>query len=92
MKVSISTTVEVTDEQREMLARVLDGKGARKRKATREEFRTFIWTEGEDWAVALSDQYADESGAAAPAEDEDGDEDLLGLIGEDSSAEDEDLI
>lgn len=91
MKVSISTTVEVTDEQREMLARVLDGQGGRKRKATREEFRTFIWAEGEDWALALSDQYAEASGTAAPADDED--EDLLGLIGDgEDSSEDEDLI
>lgn len=91
MKVSISNTIEVTDEQREMLARVLDGKGGRKRKATREEFRSFIWAEGEDWAIALSDQYAEETGAAAaPADDEE--EDLLGLIGDDSSDEDEDLI
>lgn len=90
MKVSISTTVEVTDEQREMLARVLDGKGGRKRKATREEFRSYIWAEGEDWAIALSDAYAEETGAV-PADDED-DEDLLGLLGDDSSDEDEDLI
>lgn len=81
MKVSISTTVEVTDEQREMLARVLDGKGGRKRKATRDEFRTFIWAEGEDWAIALSDQYAEESGAAASSDEDD--EDLLGTDGDD---------
>lgn len=88
MKVSISTTVEVTDEQREMLARVLDGQGGRKRKATREEFRTFIWAEGEDWAIALSDQHAEASGAAAPDED---DEDLLGT-GPAEDLDDEDLI
>lgn len=90
MKVSINNTVEVTDEQREMLARCLDGQGARKRRATREEFRTFIWAEGEDWAMALSDLYVESTGAT-PVED-DADEDLLGdteVLGGDSL---EDLI
>lgn len=77
MKVGINTTIEVTEEQREQLARVLDGKGARKRRATRAEFKDFIWAEGQDWAIALADQ---------SREDED-DEDLLGL-----TDEDEDLI
>lgn len=91
MKVSISTTVEVTDEQREMLARVLDGQGARKRKATRDEFRTYIWSHGEDWEITLSDQYAEESGTAAPTEE---DEDLLGndLTQEEADDEFGDLI
>ena len=55
MKVSISNTIEVTDEQREALARVLDGEGSRKRKATRDEFRKFIWAEGNQWAEALTE-------------------------------------
>jgi len=84
MKVSISRTEEMSDDQRVVLARSLDGEKARKRKATREEARDFIWQHGADWEIALSDLGREESDEA-PAEDED--EDLLG-----DTAEDEDLI
>ena len=82
MKVSISTTVEVTDEQREMLARVLDGQGARKRKATREEFREYIWQRGKDWDVYLFDDHEQMTGAAEEHVADD-DDDLIGDVNED---------
>ena len=73
MKVNIYETVEVTDEQRVAIARELDGDGAKKRQATRDEIKAFIWTEGKNWANVFAP-------AGAPVEeDEDIDgEDLLG--------------
>jgi hypothetical protein len=53
MKVKISETVEVTDEQRVELANMLDGREG-KRQATREECRHFIWKHGADWALMLT--------------------------------------
>lgn len=53
MRVKISETCEMSDKQRVELARLLDGPDARKRNATREEARTFIWKHGADWARAL---------------------------------------
>lgn len=58
MKVSINQTVEITDEQRNQMAKVIDG-APTKRWATRDEMKEFIWANGEGWEIALSDQYRD---------------------------------
>lgn len=78
MKVNIYETIEVSDEQRVALAREIDGDGAKKRQATRDEIKEFVWTEGRNWAQVL------DGSDPSTTEDEDEDEDLLG--------EDEDLI
>lgn len=78
MKVSLDT-VEISDEQREQLANVLDGKVS-KRKATRAEAKEFIWSYGDTWAETLTDMVNGD--VESPAEDEDllgDDEDQLAL-------------
>lgn len=50
MKVNIDQTVEVSDEQRKLIAETIDGEGAKKREATRDEMKAFIWQHGEHWA------------------------------------------
>jgi hypothetical protein len=57
MKVKISETVEVTDQQRADIGRLLG-----KKQATRDECRDFIWKHGADWAnlVARASEYQDE--------------------------------
>lgn len=70
MKVHIDETVLVSEEQRVQLAVVLDGAGAAKRIATRNELKDFIWTHGREWALDLTDRFNDEAGD---------DEDLMGL-------------
>lgn len=73
MKVNIYETVQVSDEQRIAIAREIDGDGAKKRQATRDEIKDFIWSEGRNWASVL------EGGEPSNPEDEDdSDEDLLG--------------
>lgn len=80
MKVSISTTVEMSDEQRVLLADLLDGKTSR-RKATRVEAKDFVWKRGSDWDIDLSDLWDEEFGTAPDADDDliggDDDEDLI---------------
>ena len=78
MKVNIYETVEVSNEQREQIARLLDGPEAKKRQATRDELKTFIWEAGSDWEAELEQHSRD----GQP------DEDLLG----DAPGDDEDLI
>lgn len=72
MKVNIYETVEITDEQRVALAREIDGDGAKKRQATRDEIKDFVWTEGRNWASVLD-------GTNEP-EDTEEDDDLEDLI------------
>lgn len=79
MKVNIYETVEVSDEQRVEIARAIDDAGAKKRQATRDEIKAYIWEHGSGWANVLSGEPVD-----SPGEPEDDDEDLLG--------DDEDLI
>lgn len=69
MKVNIYETVEISDEQRVTLARRLDGAGAKKRQATREEIKTFVWVNGSRWEAFLGDD---------PELDLEPDEDLVG--------------
>lgn len=80
MKVNIYETIEISDEQRVALARQIDGEDAKKRQATRDEIKEFVWEQGSDWAEALSD------GDTRPSEP---DEDLIGGEDEDDL---EDLI
>jgi hypothetical protein len=90
MKVNIYETIILSDEQRVMLANVLDGKITR-RHAKRDEVKSYVWAHGADWALHLSDDHAEAFGEAEPTSTDtstDADEDLLGLIGED----DEDLL
>lgn len=72
MKVNIYETVEVSDEQRVAIARQLDGDGAKKRQATRDEIKEFIWTHGSSWESALDREVDD-----APLPDTDDDMDLI---------------
>lgn len=53
MKVNIDQTIQVSDEQRQAIARQIDGEGAKKRDATRDEIKAFIWRHGESWETAL---------------------------------------
>lgn len=71
MKVKISPTVDVSDNQRVHLANVLDGKVSR-RQATREELKDFIWEEGAGWERVLFHVFSE----AFPSDDSD--EDLIG--------------
>jgi hypothetical protein len=76
VKVSLDT-VEITDEQREQLANVLDGKVS-KRKATRAEAKEFIWHYGDTWAETLTDMVNDSTGTPEDDAEDDDDEDLIG--------------
>lgn len=64
MKVNIDVTVQVFDEQRHQMARVIHGdpKRTKDKWATRDELKQFIWHHGEGWAQALADKYADLTG------------------------------
>ena len=75
MKVKISETVEVSDEQRLAIARGLHGPNAKKDHASREELKDFVWRHGRDWDQLLA------RGAALTDEQPsllDDDEDLIG--------------
>lgn len=101
MKVSIAHTVQVSDAQRYAIAAEIDGAGAKRRPATREEMKDFIWREGATWPSAL---LGDAPEPPDPADDDlvggDGAEDtvedsLADLVGPDPSEDDlglEDLI
>lgn len=94
MKVNVYETVEVSDQQRIMIAQLLDEKLTPKRKATRAEMKTFVWDQGSEWATALTEFWANRFGpvgaATAAAEEAADDEDLLGLLGDNEEQEDED--
>lgn len=79
MKVMIDVTVEVTEENRVQLARIIDGEGTKKRIATRNELKAFIWRHGEDWATALGDQFNEATE----------DDDLLGVPNTEMNTTDE---
>lgn len=89
MKINMGT-VEMTDEQRKLLADVLDGKTSA-RKATRAEAKEFIWQHGDTWAETLSDMVNGDADAAEPVEAEDDDEDLIGGD-DDEDIDGEDLL
>jgi hypothetical protein len=80
MKVNIYETVEVSDEQMNAIARVKDGAMAKKRRATRDEAKEFIWSVGSDWA----DHLVGDLEAAVAAEGEpsatDANDDLAALL------------
>lgn len=91
MKVQVKETVEVTDEQRRQIASVLAGKVV-KRDAIRDDMKQYIWERGEDWEAALATEWAKVSGEE-PESDDDEDEDLIGLSGDDDEDYDpEDLL
>jgi hypothetical protein len=78
VKVNIYETVEVSDEQRIAIAAEIDGDGGKRRQATRDEIKSFIWTEGRNWASVLTGDGEPEA-EAEPEDDLLGDdEDLLG--------------
>lgn len=99
MKVNVYETVEVNDQQRIMIAQVLDEE-LTKRKASRAEMKTFVWDQGSEWATSLTQIWAERFGPAAMGagasqletddEPEAEDADLLGLLGDDESDEDTD--
>lgn len=99
MKVNVYETVEVNDQQRIMIAQVLDETLTPKRKATRAEMKMFVWDQGSEWATSLVHFWTERFGpagaaSAAAAADEPEDEDLIGLLGETEDDEDslEDLL
>lgn len=55
MKVNVYQTVEVNDEQRVMLGALIDGVTKPKRQATRDEIKEFVWENGANWEVELTD-------------------------------------
>jgi hypothetical protein len=72
VKVNIYETVEVSDEQRVEIARHIDGDGAKKRQATRDEIKAYVWEHGSRWAEVLDGSLEPRDGDAPE------DEDLLG--------------
>lgn len=82
MKVNIYETVEVSPEQRKAIAATIDDAGSKKRDATRDELKEFIWTHGSRWADVLDGRVESEHGPKPtleqPAEDDaDDDMDLI---------------
>lgn len=75
MKVNVGAQIDISDDQRMALARLLDGEGKRKRWATRQEIKDYAWTHGSAWAEALAAGLAEPLLATSPTEDVD---DLLG--------------
>lgn len=59
MKVSINETVEVTDEQRSMIADILDSEKT-KRQASRDEIKAFVWALGSSWEQGLNTEWRSE--------------------------------
>jgi hypothetical protein len=66
MRVKISETVEVSDEQRLAIAQRLHGPAAKKDHATREELKDFVWRHGRDWPLLLqrADEYEEDGGTS----------------------------
>jgi hypothetical protein len=91
MKVQVSNTIEVSDEQRVQLGAVLNGSLKPKRWGNRQEFKDLVWQEGQNWPHALADLYAE---LADPDTEKEPEEDLLGGDDEDLLGEDalEDLL
>ena len=96
MKVNIDKTLEVSDEQRKAIARHYDGPDAKKRDATRDEMKEFIWDNGSNWEAVLEGATpASVTGSGAEylgtvdLTHEDADEDL---IGGEVEPDEEDLI
>lgn len=86
MKVAVYETMEISDEERVAIAALLDGDGAKKRKASAGEMKAWLWEQGANWRSALGTGDVSE-----PDEDLLGEgEDLLGT-GEDADPL-EDLI
>jgi hypothetical protein len=54
MKVNIYETVEISDEQRVAIAAILDDVGAKKRQATRDEIKAYVWEQGANWEYVLA--------------------------------------
>jgi hypothetical protein len=76
MKVNIDKTLEVSDEQRKQIALNIDGQGAKKRDATRDEMKDFIWRHGVSWEDVLELAEPDD----ASVEPKDVDAELAELI------------
>lgn len=76
MKVVINQSIEMTDEQRILLANVLDDKVSR-RMATRNEARDFIWSQGMTWSDVLDEDWNREFGDSDEPETDDEYDDLL---------------
>lgn len=54
MKVNVDKTIEISDEQRKAIALYIDGPGSKKRDATRDEMKAFLWDNGSNWEDALN--------------------------------------
>lgn len=71
MKVNLYETVEVSNEQRVKLGRLLDGTQAKKRIATRDELKAYIWQHGQAWDVQLEDECDQQMPSGAELDDND---------------------
>lgn len=87
MKVNIDKTLEVSDEQRKAIARHFDGPDAKKRDATRDEMKEFIWDNGSNWEAVL-----DGAAPATPAAVTGSGAEYLGEIDATHEGDDADLI
>ena len=101
MKVKVSHALEVSDEQRLQIARVIhdDPNRAKSKWADREEMKDYIWEAGALWEEKLAHQYAELTGHFDESDELD-DDDLLGgglddqrsiddLLGEDELVDDD---
>lgn len=75
MRVNLYQTVEWSDENRVLLAALLDKPGAKPRQASRDEIKDFMWEYGRHWPAALAGGVAN---IPVPSEVALDGEDLLG--------------
>lgn len=63
MDTNIYEKISITDEERRMLADLLDSERS-KRVAKRDEIKAFCWEEGSRWQTVLHAQHAEQFGAS----------------------------
>jgi hypothetical protein len=62
MKTNVYEAIEITDDERRMLADLLDSERS-KRMASRDEIKKFCWDAGSGWNARLHAEHAEEFGA-----------------------------
>lgn len=79
MKLNVNETIEISDEQRVLMANVLDGEVTkRSRNATRDEMKAYCWSKGERWADILVADWSLMFGVEEPVPDDEIVDDLIG--------------
>lgn len=91
MKVALYPTVEVSDDQRVAIAAVLDGEDAKKRQASRDEIKEYVWAFGAGWPRALAAGVAPGGPGDSFGDVEEPEEDLIGAPEPDDEDDDLDL-